>query len=99
VGEDPAPTPVGSFEEGKSAYGCYDMAGSVAEWASDWYGPFYYASSPSNNPKGPEKGLRKILRGGSRFGQGFLLRSTNRRSELPNVHNQSVGFRCAKDPS
>lgn len=91
--------PVGSYEEGKSPYGCYDMAGSVSEWVADWYDPFYYQISPSSSPKGPEKGIRRVTRGGSRFGRGFLLRSTSRRSELPNVHNKAVGFRCAKDLS
>ncbi|MDO8125732.1 MAG: SUMF1/EgtB/PvdO family nonheme iron enzyme [Candidatus Brocadiales bacterium] len=91
--------PVGSYETGKSPYGCYDMAGSVAEWVADWYNPFYYEASLSSSPQGPEKGLRRIIRGGSRFGQGFLLRSTSRKSEQPTVHNQAVGFRCARDPS
>lgn len=91
--------PVGSYEEGKSPYGCYDMAGSVAEWVADWYDPYYYQTAPSNNPKGPQTGLRRVIRGGSRYGRGFLLRTTTRKSELPNVHNQAVGLRCAKDPS
>ncbi|HHT9118110.1 MAG TPA: formylglycine-generating enzyme family protein, partial [Candidatus Hypogeohydataceae bacterium YC38] len=84
---------------GKSPYGCYDMAGSVAEWVADWYDPYYYQSSPSTNPQGPEGGIRRVIRGGSRFGRGFLLRATIRKSEQPNVHNQAVGFRCAKSPS
>ncbi len=92
------PKPVGSYESGKSPYECYDMAGSVAEWVADWYNPFYYQTSPSGSPKGPEKDLRRVVRGGSRFGRGFLLRSTSRKSEQPSVHNQAVGFRCARDP-
>lgn len=97
IGEEPKP--VGSYEEGKSPYGCYDMAGSVAEWVADWYDPYYYQSSPSTNPQGPEGSIRRVIRGGSRFGRGFLLRATIRKSEQPNVHNQAVGFRCAKSPS
>lgn len=91
--------PVGSHEDGKSPYGVHDMAGSVAEWVADWYDPFYYWRSPSSSPKGPESGLRKVIRGGSRFGRGFLLRCTSRKSERPEVHNKAVGFRCVKDPA
>ncbi len=97
IGEDPKP--VGSYPQGASPYGCHDLAGSVAEWVSDWYDPQYYQKSPAVNPPGPEKGLKKVIRGGSRFGRGFLLRSSTRKCEAPNVHNQAVGFRCAKDPS
>ncbi|MCQ4574314.1 MAG: SUMF1/EgtB/PvdO family nonheme iron enzyme [Candidatus Brocadiales bacterium] len=91
--------PVGSYEAGKSPYGCYDMAGSVAEWVADWYDPFYYPTSSSSSPKGPEKDLRKCVRGGSRYGRGFLLRTTYRKSEQPNLHNKAIGFRCVKDPA
>lgn len=91
------PKPVGSFEEGKSFYGCYDMAGSVAEWCSDWADIFYYTVSPKNNPQGPEHGTKKIVRGGSRFAiAGILLRSTARKYVDPRIGNMSIGFRCAK---
>ena len=91
------PEPVGSHEEGKSPYGCYDMAGSVAEWCSDWANMNYYEKSPKRNPKGPEKGEKKIIRGGSRFiPDGLSLRSTARKELRPNIGNMSVGFRCVK---
>ncbi|MCF6156596.1 MAG: tetratricopeptide repeat protein [Candidatus Brocadia sp.] len=91
------PKPVGSVENGKSVYGCYDMAGSVYEWCADWYLDTYYAESPHKNPKGPDTGLRRIIRGGSRFSQPFQVRTNTRKSEQPNLFNLSVGFRCAKD--
>jgi formylglycine-generating enzyme required for sulfatase activity len=91
------PEPVGSHEEGKSPYGCYDMAGSVAEWCADWFSMNYYEKSPKRNPKGPEKGEKKVIRGGSRFiSIGLLLRSTARKAVYPNIGNMSVGFRCVK---
>jgi formylglycine-generating enzyme required for sulfatase activity len=91
------PEPVGSREEGKSPYGCYDMAGSVAEWCADWANMNYYEKSPKRNPKGPEKGEKKIIRGGSRFiPDGLSLRSTARKELRPNIGNMSVGFRCVK---
>lgn len=97
LGEEPAP--VGSVEAGKSFYGCYDMAGSVAEWCADWYEIEYYQHTPTRNPTGPETGSQRLLRGGSRFGRGFLLRSTTRKYQEPQVSNIAVGFRCAKTPS
>ncbi|MFQ5964936.1 MAG: SUMF1/EgtB/PvdO family nonheme iron enzyme [Candidatus Scalinduaceae bacterium] len=91
------PEPIGRHDDGKSPYGCYDMAGSVAEWCTDWGDMLYYTRSPKNNPKGPEKGNKKIIRGGSRFGNlGILLRCTARKSMSPNLGNMSVGFRCVK---
>jgi formylglycine-generating enzyme required for sulfatase activity len=91
------PEPIGSYEEGKSPYGCYDMSGSVAEWCADWGDMRYYSKSPRRNPKGPEKGNKKIIRGGSRFANvGVLLRCTARKTMDPIIGNVGVGFRCAK---
>ena len=93
------PVSVGSFEEGNSVYGCYDMTGSVSEWCEDWYHPEYYLSSPKKNPKGPIKGTgKRIIRGGSMFAQNvYKLRCAVRMFGEPGDRNKSVGFRCAKD--
>ena len=91
------PEPIGSHEDGKSPYGCYDMAGSVAEWCADWGDMRYYNKSPNRNPTGTEKGDKKIIRGGSRFANvGVLLRCTARKTISPKLGNMSVGFRCVK---
>jgi formylglycine-generating enzyme required for sulfatase activity len=91
-------SPVGMYEEGKSPYGIYDMAGNVWEWVSDWYDQDYYASSPSKNPTGPPMGTHKVIRGGS-WGSGPKdLRSTDRDTHLPSARGMGTGFRCAKTP-
>lgn len=94
-----APLSVGSFEEGKSIYGCLDMVGSVSEWCNDWYHPEYYQNSPSINPKGPEisTGVR-IIKGASLFAPYvYKMRCAVRIFGKPEERNKSIGFRCAKD--
>ncbi len=92
-------SPVGTFEEGKSPYGVYDMAGNVWEWVSDWYDSEYYQLSPSQNPPGPRKGSHKVVRGGSWGSNGITdLRSADRETHLPSFRGFGTGFRCAKTP-
>ena len=90
--------PVGMYEEGKSPYGIYDMAGNVWEWVSDWYDQDYYQSSPSENPTGPARGESKVIRGGS-WGSGPKdLRTTDRDTHVPSARGMGTGFRCVKTP-
>jgi len=60
-------TPVGTFPEGASPYGCLDMAGNVWEWCSDWYDPDYYKKSLPLNPQGAATGDSRVFRGGGWF--------------------------------
>ena len=94
-----APLSVGSFEYGKSLFGCMDMVGSVSEWCNDWYHPEYFQTAPSVNPKGPEAntGLR-VVKGGSLFAPNAQqMRCAVRIFAKPEDRNKSIGFRCAKD--
>jgi len=59
------PTPVGSYQQSASPYGCLEMAGNVWEWCSDWFDPEYYHRAESDNPTGPESGINKVVRGGA----------------------------------
>ena len=89
--------PVGSFENGKSPYGAYDMAGNVYEWTSSWYLPY-----PGNKDWNIHYGHKnKVLRGGSwydclSYGCGLSAPTYNRSRFSPEIRNMGFGFRCAK---
>ncbi len=89
---------VGSYENGVSPYGIYDMTGNVWEWVADWYDAEYYSNSPSSNPQGPDTSPDnyRIVHGGSWFDPDFLVRSTYR-NEFPSDYSENgIGFRCAR---
>jgi len=94
--------PVGKFEQGRSPYGLYDMAGNVSEWVSDWYDQFYYKRAPFKNPKGPDApDMNKVVvyRGGSYHSTAHDLRVSKRFGGAhPERGENTVGFRCAGDP-
>ena len=90
--------PVGSFEEGKSPYGAYDMAGNAWEWVADWFQPY-----PSNTHPDENYGEKyKVVRGGSWYDCtyykcGISAPSFNRIFFHPGSRNSYFGFRCARD--
>jgi iron(II)-dependent oxidoreductase len=77
-----------------SPYGCFDMAGSVWEWTSDWYKPY-----PGNEVSMDQYGeTYKVMRGGSNFNNYSFVRTTQRYYLLPDkISRYFVGFRCVKD--
>jgi eukaryotic-like serine/threonine-protein kinase len=90
--------PVGSYPNGRSPIGAYDMAGNVMEWVSDWYDPHTYDSSTDTNPLGPAEGEFKTIRGGSWLSAVDELSVVTRSSFDPSVARANLGFRCAMTP-
>jgi len=96
-GKNHGTVPVGSYEEGKSPYGAYDMAGNVWEWVADWYDENYYRNSPARNPQGPVSGDKAVRRGcGWAANKALDVRAPTRDWRAPAGWYGNVGFRCAK---
>ncbi|MGH7255203.1 MAG: formylglycine-generating enzyme family protein, partial [Nitrospirales bacterium] len=89
--------PARSYEESKSPFGIYNMAGNVWEWVADWYDNKYYEQSPEKNPPGPPDGSKKVMRGGSWNFSGEYVRTTTRLYDIPKHRAADLGFRCARD--
>jgi formylglycine-generating enzyme required for sulfatase activity/tRNA A-37 threonylcarbamoyl transferase component Bud32 len=87
--------PVGTYPNGRSPLGVYDLSGNVMEWVDDWYDFRFYAESPDINPRGPADGQFKALRGGSWLSTQEQVSVTARGSFDPLVIQSNLGFRCA----
>ena len=90
--------PAGSYPNGVSPFGVYDMAGNVWEWVADWYDENYYSKLVYENPLGPEVGTMRILRGGSWLDLISDLRVSKRYRQRPDGSYPTAGFRCAWTP-
>ena len=89
-----ATTPVGSYPEGATPEGLYDMAGNVWEWCSDWYGE----EGTFTTILGPEIGSNRVLRGGSWYYNAEYCRSAYRINYPPGNRDDLIGFRVVYVP-
>ncbi len=88
-------TNVDTYENGKSPFGLYDMAGNVFEWVFDFYDANYYAQSPAENPTGPTTGQYRGVRGSSFETSDVQAASAIRRFNEQTDSGRDIGFRCA----
>jgi formylglycine-generating enzyme required for sulfatase activity len=77
-----ATTPVGSYPEGVTPDGLYDMAGNVWEWQENWY--------DETQKKSP------AMRGGSWYDLTGYLRCSSRSYDLPVNWSGVIGFRVVR---
>lgn len=90
-------SPVGSFPSGRTPSGFLDLAGNVAEWVFDRYGP--YERQPVSNPRGPSQSVSgnvRSVRGGHYQSPPSFLRSAARMHFEASIARPYIGFRCAK---
>lgn len=87
------PLAVGSFPDGVSPWGVFDMAGNAAEWTTTAYEPRPADSKPFTGRYG-----LPIIRGGSWDDNSKTCRSAARDvRRSPLYRSTTVGFRCVSD--
>jgi formylglycine-generating enzyme len=90
-------SPVGSYLNGISLAGCYDMAGNVWEWCEDdWHPGYMDAPSDGSAWIDTPRGSNRVLRGSSWYTDGTLARCAARGSVDATFRFGNVGFRCAR---
>lgn len=88
--------PVGSFAQGATPEGIFDMLGNVFEWTSG--GLYAYSSEDQHNPAGPRETDAHVIRGGNfKSGLTEFTDPTVRFAIDSNSHLHGIGFRCATD--
>lgn len=93
---------VGSYEQGKSLLGIYDLAGNVSEWAQDYYAPYSFFAPYLNeiNPLNDSSGVYRQRRGGSWlvYANNFPLTTYHTDTNWAYTSYCDFGFRIVKVP-
>jgi formylglycine-generating enzyme required for sulfatase activity len=85
---------VGSYENGQSPYGLYDMAGNVFEWTSSLNLSYPYDAADGREDL--TRGGDRVIRGGS-WNENLSNLQVYYRSWLgPQYSESEIGFRCAR---
>jgi formylglycine-generating enzyme required for sulfatase activity len=92
------PTPAGAYPDCVSQHGVLDLAGSVAEWCSDWFKNGYDpVQGTAVNPQGVETGTMRAVRGGNWMSAAWSVRGASRIGVEPGWNGPMQGFRCVQE--
>ncbi|GAB6051222.1 hypothetical protein JCM17960_00420 [Magnetospira thiophila] len=86
--------PVGSFRA--NPFGVHDMHGNVWEWTEDCWNDSYANAPSDGSAREGNNSCNRVLRGGSWYGNPWVLRSAYRSRGLPDYRNDDLGFRLAR---
>lgn len=92
-------TPVGSYSDGHSVLGFWDLAGNMFEWCNDW-AECDLGTNPEVDPTGPATGTCRVHHGGSWHDPAGELRCAWRITyDEPEIGSEFITFRIARTAS
>jgi len=86
-------TPIGIYPGGETPAGVADLSGNIYEWTSSAYFPYPYNVSDGREDPNIIGPIRRVLRGGAFFDEGFRARCACRLDNLPHSSPNYMGFR------